>query len=293
MMNVKQIRQHFVQALEDQEFTIDRTGAKTIELLGASFIADEPAIFGTPNYDYIQRELRWYSTQSTNVNDIEGDVPQAWKMTANKHGEINSNYGHLIYSKRYYQQFNHVINELTENPDSRRASMIYTRPSIWHEYHENGKNDFICTNSVTYYIRKKKVHCVVQMRSNDVVFGYKNDVAWQQHVLNAVANRLYKEPGTITWQVQNLHVYERHFHLVAGEDQPDLFRDEIALTITPTSIDDVKPQEWNTAHLHHLQKSMVQNVQEHSEYYYDTERNKPVDGFNGTTSDDFKSNLGL
>jgi len=131
------------------------------------------------------------------------------------------------------------------------------------------------------------------MRSNDVVFGYKNDVAWQQHVLNMVASRLYKDPGTITWQVQNLHVYERHFHLVAGEEQPDLFKDEIALTITPTSIDDIKPQEWNTAHLHHLQKSMVQNVQEHSKYYYDTERNKPVDGFNGTAHDDFKSNLGL
>ena len=293
MMNVKHIRDHFVQALSDQQFTIDRTGSKTIELLGASFIADEPAIFGTPNYDYIQRELRWYASQSTNVNDIEGDVPQAWKMTANKYGEINSNYGHLIYSKKYFQQFEHVVKELTENADSRRASMIYTRPSIWHEYHENDKNDFICTNSVTYYIRNKKVHCVVQMRSNDVVFGYKNDVAWQQHVLNMVASRLYKDPGTITWQVQNLHVYERHFHLVAGEEQPDLFKDEIALTITPTSIDDIKPQEWNTAHLHHLQKSMVQNVQEHSKYYYDTERNKPVDGFNGTAHDDFKSNLGL
>ena len=295
MMNVKHIRDHFVQALSDQQFTIDRTGSKTIELLGASFIADEPAIFGTPNYDYIQRELRWYASQSTNVNDIEGDVPQAWKMTANKHGEINSNYGHLIYSKKYFEQFNHVVKELSENADSRRASMIYTRPSIWHEYHENGKNDFICTNSVTYYIRNKKVHCVVQMRSNDIVFGYKNDYAWHQHVLNMVANRLYKDPGTITWQVQNLHVYERHFHLVdqQGGEQQDLFKDEISMTITPTSIDYATPQQWNTSHLHHLQHSITQNVEKHSEYYYDTERNKPADGFNGTAHDDFKSNLGL
>jgi thymidylate synthase len=138
------------------------------------------------------------------------------------------------------------------------------------------------------------------MRSNDVVFGYKNDYAWQRHVLQSVANSLHKETGTITWQVQNLHVYERHFHLVdqQGDEQQDLFKDEIGLTmalasVTPTSIDDIKPQEWNTAHLHHLQKSMVQNVQEHSEYYYDTERNKPANGFNGTAYDDFKSNLGL
>ena len=101
--------------------------------------------------------------------------------------------------------------------------MIYNRPSIWEEYNENGKNDFICTNAVTYYIRDDKLYCVVQMRSNDVVFGYKNDYAWQLHVLedmvkdyNDCKQGTYDEikVGDIIWQVQNLHVYERHFHLV-------------------------------------------------------------------------------
>ena len=92
--------------------------------------------------------------------------------------------------------------------------MIYTRPSIWVEYNEHGKNDFICTNAVTYYIRNDELQAVVQMRSNDVVFGYKNDIAWQQNVLEALSADLNIEPGFIQWQVQNLHVYERHFHLV-------------------------------------------------------------------------------
>jgi thymidylate synthase len=93
--------------------------------------------------------------------------------------------------------------------------MIYNRPSIWIEYSENGKNDFICTNSVTYYIRDNYLHAVVQMRSNDVVFGYKNDYAWQRFVLDRLSNDVGDvRPGNIIWQVQNLHVYERHFHLV-------------------------------------------------------------------------------
>ena len=99
--------------------------------------------------------------------------------------------------------------------------MIYQRPSIWHEYKENGKNDFICTNAVTYYIRDERLHCVVQMRSNDVIFGYRNDYAWQKHVLEKLEGDLYyngghplKKGGTIHWQVQKLHVYERHFELV-------------------------------------------------------------------------------
>ena len=216
LMTVSDIRQYFVDELHDEAFTEDRTGQKTIELLGASLLADEPAIFGTPSEKYIDAELTWYSSGSTNINDIHPDKepPAACVYAANEHGEINSNYGHLIRSSKYHDQYRNVLDELISNPDSRRASMIYTRPSIWSEYNENGKNDFICTNSVTYYIRNDELQAVVQMRSNDVVFGYKNDVAWQQHVLEVLASDLDINPGFIQWQVQNLHVYERHFHLV-------------------------------------------------------------------------------
>ena len=216
-MNITDIRNHFIEELANENYTTDRNGSNTIELLGASFIADEEAIFGKPNRDYIETELEWYESESTNVNDIYDDyreAPAALLMTANAHGEINSNYGHLIYSAKYHTQYDQVLIELTNNPDSRRASMIYTRPSIWIEYNENGKNDFICTNSVTYYIRDHALHCVVQMRSNDVIFGYRNDYAWQDYVLRHLANDLSIDVGDIHWQVQNLHVYERHFGMV-------------------------------------------------------------------------------
>ena len=216
MITIAAVREYFINQLKFSKFTTDRTGAKTIEMIGASFIADEDAIFGKPNHDYIDAELEWYDNQSTNINDIPyGDEPpQAWQYAANEHGEINSNYGHLIYSDKYYCQYEKVINELEANPDSRRASMIYTRPSIWQEYNENGKNDFICTNSVTYYIRDNRLHAVVQMRSNDVIFGYRNDYAWQKNVLEGLCWELHVDEGDIHWQVQNLHVYERHFDLV-------------------------------------------------------------------------------
>ena len=215
-MNICDVRNHFRNELLNENFTVDRNGGKTIELLGASFHATEPAIFGKPNQDYINAELAWYESQSTNINDIyiDKDPPKAWQMTANRHGEINSNYGHLIFSDKYHNQFDQVVNELRKNKDSRRASMIYQRPSIWLEYNDQCKNDFICTNSVTYYIRDNQLHCVVQMRSNDVIFGYRNDYAWQEYVLCALADELGVDDGEIYWQVQNLHIYERHFDLV-------------------------------------------------------------------------------
>ena len=216
MLTVDDIRQYFIQELRDENFTVDRTNSKTIELIGASFIADEEAIFGEPNVPYIDAELDWYLGCSTNINDIryKDEPPTAWQYAANEYGEINSNYGKLIFDDKYYRQFDNVINELNHEPDSRRAVMIYNRPSIWTEFDENGKNDFICTNAVSYYIRDNHLQSVVQMRSNDVVFGYKNDYAWQRYVMDMVANEVDCEVGTLTWQVQNLHVYERHFDLV-------------------------------------------------------------------------------
>ena len=218
MITIEAVREYFRHELNNKNFVEDRNGGKTIEMIGASFLANDNAIFGKPNQDYIDAEIEWYESQSTNIFDIYSESgkepPKAWQDTANVHGEINSNYGHLIYSDKYHNQYDQVLDELSYNPDSRRASMIYTRPSIWMEYNDQFKNDFICTNSVTYYIRDNKLNCVVQMRSNDVIFGYRNDYAWQKYVLDKLSWDLHVQSGDIHWQVQNLHVYERHFELV-------------------------------------------------------------------------------
>ena len=223
MIKTDDIRYYFCNELKQENFVTDKNGGKLIEMIGACFIADKSSIFGTPNQDYITREIAWYNSQIGNVNAIAGKTPEAWKMAANDYGQVNSNYGQLIYSDKYFNQYGRVLDELLQNDEGRRATMVYNRPSIWEEYNEEGKSDFICTNAVTYYIRGDKLFAVVQMRSNDVVFGYKNDYAWQLYVLNELIkdyNDCRAEAdnditaGDIIWQVQNMHVYERHFHLV-------------------------------------------------------------------------------
>jgi thymidylate synthase len=216
---VQNVREEFKNLLKQEIFVIDKTGVKTLEIVNASFIANESAIFGTPNLDYITRELRWYKSESLNVNDIPGGAPEIWQQVATKDGRINSNYGWCIYSQDNNNQFVNVVNELLANNNSRRAIMIYTRPSIQHEYNTDGMSDFICTNTVQYLIRDGFVNAIVQMRSNDAVYGYKNDYSWQRYVLAEVVDALntsgntYKE-GNIFWNVASLHVYERHFKFI-------------------------------------------------------------------------------
>jgi thymidylate synthase len=211
---VQNIRQYFQDALKNKEFIIDKTGVKTIELIGASFIADEETIFGPVNYDYVSRELEWYQSMSLNVKDIPGKTPFIWEQVADRAGYINSNYGWCIWHAENGSQYEHVREELKVNPNSRRAVMIYTRPEMWYQYNFDGRSDFMCTNAVQYLIRDGALHAVVQMRSNDVVFGYRNDYAWQVHVLEKLAEELGAPVGDIYWNVGSLHVYERHFDLV-------------------------------------------------------------------------------
>jgi thymidylate synthase len=198
-----------------------------ISIIGASFEVDEDEIFGEVNPDYVDAEIMWYESKSTKVKDLfrlYGKEVKIWKEISSRDGEVNSNYGHLVYSYENGDQYNNVVKKLCQHSSTRQASMIYQRPSMHSDWNRDGMMDFTCTNAVTYYIENSRLHAVVQMRSNDVVFGFNNDYAWQCHVWTKLINevnyirdkiglpKLYL--GKMTWQVQNLHMYARHFPLI-------------------------------------------------------------------------------
>lgn len=211
---VKDVREWFLEIKKEEEYIVDKSGCKMLEITGATFVADESAIFGKVNEDYVQREITWYETMSRNVNDIPGGAPKEWIRCATPEGLINSNYGWMIWSEENCRQYANVMRELTDKQDSRRAVMIYTRPSMWHEFNAGGMSDFVCTNAVQYFIRGGKLVALVQMRSSDAIFGFKNDVAWQRHVHQKLADDLSLPAGDMIWHAGSLHIYERHFYLI-------------------------------------------------------------------------------
>jgi thymidylate synthase len=184
--HVDSIRYSLATMYEHKHFIEDKSGCKTLEIIGASFPADEDSVLGTPNKDYIKRELEWYESQSLFVQDIPGDTPKIWKECASNLGVINSNYGYLIFSEDNVSQYQNVLQELGENPNSRRAIMIYTRPHIWLDYYVDGMSD----------------------------------LAWQKYVQEKLIDDLETDTGTrygkgeILWHVGSFHLYERHFPLL-------------------------------------------------------------------------------
>lgn len=212
---VADIRNVFLEKYKNKEFVMDKTSVKTLELIGVSFIADEEAIFGELNREYAQKEVQWYLSQSLNVYDMP-NPPKIWREVCDKDGYINSNYGWVIFSEENGYQYKHCVRELRRNKNTRRAMMIYTRPSMQWEYNTNGRSDFICTNSVQVLIRNDRLYYVINQRSSDAVFGYKNDIYWAKFVQNMLVTELKQDypelkPGEVILQAGSLHVYERHF----------------------------------------------------------------------------------
>lgn len=215
---VAEVRAELIRKLEAGEFVTDKTGVKCVEIINAAFIADEPVIFGKLT-EYADRELAWYKSCSLYVDDIPGKVPDIWVKVSSETGRINSNYGWCIWSAENNFQYFNCLEALKADKDTRRACMIYIRPSMQTEYNEDGMSDFMCTYSTQVLIRNNKLHYSVNMRSNDCWAGYKNDKFWHDHVHLQLLNDLREkypnlELGDMHWAAGSLHVYERQFYLL-------------------------------------------------------------------------------
>ena len=221
MSKTEDIKNLLIEKYTNQEFRITKTGVKTIELQGIQFEADKDSIIRKPNYDYADREIQWYKSQSLNVNDIPGGAPTIWKQCADVNGDINSNYGWMIYSKENGSQYNNCIWQLVNDPATREACMIYNRPSMHVDATSNHKHDFCCTYAVQCFLNiednEYKLDYIVYQRSCDAVFGYNNDVLWHMHVRDKMLKDLSErlginiKRGIINYNCGSLHVYERHF----------------------------------------------------------------------------------
>lgn len=161
------------------------------------------------NLQYAKEEFKWYLRANKFDDSIEKHATM-WAKIRQPDGSYFSNYGQYIFPK----QFNFVIDELTADVDSRRASIVLLDKS--HLFHSN--KDVVCTYAINFRIRNSRLNMTVMMRSNDVIFGTTNDVfcfaMLYRMVFAILAEVIAIKPGTYTHFVNSLHVYERHFEMI-------------------------------------------------------------------------------
>lgn len=115
-------------------------------------------------------------------------------------GNVNSNYG---YHWMKNNQLDYVVDELKNNPDSRRASIsIYNAKERY-----NFENDTPCTYAINFSILNDRLNMSVLMRSNDLWFGFCNDQYCFSKLQEEMSKRLELKIGYYYHFSQNLHIY--------------------------------------------------------------------------------------
>lgn len=211
------------QELDKENFVKDKSGSLLVEKLMAVLVldpSDHIIDLGAKktNEEYVKLETEWYDGQSLNVDKV-ASVASIWNNICSDNREVNSNYGYLVYSRLNHFQFDKCAKALLEDRSSRRAIMIYNRPSMHEDFKRDGMNDFICTLSHQFFIRGGKLHSVVNMRSNDAIYGFFNDFAWFATVHKRLLNNLNNQGmsvglGNLIYSANSFHIYEKHFNLL-------------------------------------------------------------------------------
>lgn len=155
--------------------------------------------------DYAELEWNWYLSGNRSVSEIK-KYAKIWDLMHNGDDIVNSNYG---YQWNRNNQIQYVIDELTRNPQSRRAVIsIYDGKE-----HDMYSKDTPCTLNIVFNITNNKLNMTVIMRSNDLWFGFCNDQYCFSNLLKLISNKLSIETGWYYHFCNNIHLYERHFYL--------------------------------------------------------------------------------
>lgn len=217
---IDKVQIQMIQKLQEDKWTAD-----TIELLNVQLNLNpyKPylKIFGRDfKHDYLKKEHDWYMSESLSIKGYMDDI-KIWNFCASKdgNGEINSNYGNLVFSGANHNQYDYCLNRLKFDMNTREAMIIYTRPSIQHECSEKGKHDFICTNYAHFFIRDNQLLMTVSQRSCDIVTGLSFDFPWHCLIYQMMYEELKEtypdlDIGPITYNIDSLHFYKRSLNLV-------------------------------------------------------------------------------
>lgn len=161
------------------------------------------------NWKYFMGELAWYLKQDRKIDYIN-NFSSFWKNIVDEQGNINSNYGNLLFGKQLQWSYDALV----KDKNTRQAISFVSRPSVQYP----GNKDFVCTIYLNFWIRDNKLNMKVQMRSNDIFYGLSYDApffAYVQQTMYLWLRDKYKELqlGTYYHCADNIHYYERHFEI--------------------------------------------------------------------------------
>lgn len=177
------------------------------------------------------KELLWiWQHKDNNVDNLNKMGVHIWDEWKQEDGTIGKAYGYQMGKKtrilgdfKFYpmkvDQVDYLLHQLIFNPSSRRhitslwniddLDEMALQPCVWHTH---------------WQVLENKLHLTVGIRSNDVALGNPFNV-FQYYVLQRmIAQVTGYELGSLTFNIDNIHAYERHIEPLQEQIQREQYK---------------------------------------------------------------------
>jgi thymidylate synthase len=193
----------------------DRTGTGTISVFGYQMRFDLnegfPCITTKKlHLRSIIHELLWFLKGETNIQYLKENNVSIWDEWADENGNLGPVYGSQWRSwptadGRHIDQIKQVIDQLKNNPDSRRIIV-----SAWNVGEIEKMALPPCHAFFQFYVAEGKLSCQLYQRSADTFLGVPFNIASYALLTMMLAQVCDLKPGDFVHTLGDAHLYSNH-----------------------------------------------------------------------------------
>jgi thymidylate synthase len=201
--------------LQNGEAKSDRTGTGTLSTFGYQMrfnLNDGFPLVTTKKLHMksIVHELLWFLNGDTNIAYLNNNGVTIWDEWADENGNLGPVYGKQWRSwpttdGRYIDQLSDIIQQIKENPDSRRLIV-----SAWNVGELDKMALAPCHALFQFYVAGNRLSCQLYQRSADVFLGVPFNIASYALLTHMVAAQCNLEVGDFIWTGGDCHLYQNH-----------------------------------------------------------------------------------
>ena len=244
----------------------DRTGTGTISTFGYQMRFDLSEGFPLLttkklHLKSIIHELLWFIKGETNIKYLQDNNVKIWDSWADEKGDLGPVYGHQWrnWNSDGIDQIAHLIDQITNNPNSRRMIVSAWNPSVlpdtaksFSENVSNGKAALPpCHAFFQFYVSNGKLSCQLYQRSADTFLGVPFNIASYALFTLMIAQVTDLEPGDFVHTFGDVHLYNNHIDQAKEQLSRDL-RPLPTIIINPNikNINDFKFEDFELVDYH-------------------------------------------
>lgn len=210
----------------------DRTGTGTRSLFGVQLRFDLAEGFPLVTtrkvfFKGVIHELLWFLAGDTNIRYLTDNNVHIWDAWADPAGNLGPVYGAQWRAweapgGRRIDQISQVIEQIRQNPDSRRHIVSAWNPAVLPDERVSPQENVragraalaSCHTLFQFYVAQGRLSCLLFQRSCDTPVGLVFNIAQYALLTHMVAQQCDLAPGDFVWTGGDCHIYANQIPIV-------------------------------------------------------------------------------